>query len=398
VRKILTAIAMFETMPHSAHIRRVFATVATLANGLAPVATFAENVAPIQQTVDASEASVTSQADKSNFSFVAIPVPVTNAAIGNGLGAASAFLYKLDAESPASYTGVGAFYTDKHSWALGAMQKTNLFGDKIHLNVLAGYYNFHYDFFGIGEASGAQGNAVPLLQSGAALIPEALFRIFPHVYLGARYRYIGANTSIDLATVSSRLHLSLPENQLQIISSGVGPVAEYDSRNDTFSPSSGSYARVEANFAERALLTSNQSYRTVDGSYNGYRETGENGVLAYRFSACSASDGTPFFDLCSFGTNGDLRGYTPGQYIDKTSFAAQVEYRWRFWDPFGLVGFGGVGGVAPSFGDYQFDKLLSDIGVGLRYRASDKYPVNIGFDFAVGKRSSAYYFRIGEAF
>lgn len=183
-----------------------------------------------------------------------------------------------------------------------------------------------------------------------------------------------------------------------VVSSGVGPVAEYDSRNDTFSPSSGSYARVQANFAERALLTSNHSYRTVDGSCNGYSETGENGVLAYRFSACSASDDTPFFDLCSFGTNSDLRGYTPGQYLDKTSFAAQVEYRRRFGDPFGVVGFGGVGGVAPSFGDYQVDKVLPDIGLGLRYRASDKYPVNIGVDFAFSKAAQPITFALARPF
>ncbi len=54
--------------------------------------------------------------------------------------------------------------------------------------------------------------------------------------------------------------------------------------------------------------------------------------------------------------------------------------------------------AAVCFGDYHFDKLLPEIGLGLRYRASDKYPVNIGVDFAFGKRSSAYYFRIGEAF
>jgi hypothetical protein len=53
-------------------------------------------------------------------------------------------------------------------------------------------------------------------------------------------------------------------------------------------------------------------------------------------------------------------------------------------------------------GNSQRDAMIEtspcSVHRSVRCRASDKYPVNIGFDFAVGKRSSAYYFRIGEAF
>ena len=376
------------------------AAAVALAIACLPVPSLAEDTTPITNVVDSSQkaAAADNNKDNSSLSVIAIPVPVTNAAIGNGLGLAAGLIYKLDAGSPASYTGAGAFYTDKHSWAIGAAQKTNFARDRLHVNALAAYYNFHYDFFGIGEVAGSQGRSVPLLQSGTALIPEALVRVLPHTAIGIRYRYLTASTSVDLTAVSDNLHLSLPQAQLKITSSGLGPVVEYDSRNDPFSPSEGSYARIEADFAERALLTNTKSYSSVDGDYNGYRTIGKNSVIAYRASFCQVSNSTPFFDLCSFGSHNDLRGYTPGQYRDKTSFATQIEYRWRFWDPFGLVVFGGVGGVAPSFDEYRFDKLLPSGGGGLRYRASKKYPVNIGVDFAVGKRTTAFYVRIGEAF
>ncbi|WP_312145903.1 hypothetical protein [Brevundimonas sp.] len=62
-----------------------------------------------------------------------------------------------------------------------------------------------------------------------------------------------------------------------------------------------------------------------------------------------------------------------------------------------MVAFAGVGGVGSNFGDIT-DELLPSAGVGLRYEASRKYGVNIGIDYAVGDESSAFYFRIGEAF
>lgn len=44
------------------------------------------------------------------------------------------------------------------------------------------------------------------------------------------------------------------------------------------------------------------------------------------------------------------------------------------------------------------DELLPSAGVGFRYEASRKYGVNIGIGYAVGDETSAFYFRIGEAF
>ncbi|HEY1983575.1 MAG TPA: hypothetical protein VGH13_26125 [Xanthobacteraceae bacterium] len=41
---------------------------------------------------------------------------------------------------------------------------------------------------------------------------------------------------------------------------------------------------------------------------------------------------------------------------------------------------------------------MPSASAGLRYLASEKYGVNIGFDLAKGKHNAAYYFRIGDAF
>jgi len=51
-------------------------------------------------------------------------------------------------------------------------------------------------------------------------------------------------------------------------------------------------------------------------------------VVAGRVATCVVGGNVPFSDLCMYGRNNDLRGYTTGQYRDKAMLAAQAEVRW----------------------------------------------------------------------
>jgi hypothetical protein len=61
---------------------------------------------------------------------------------------------------------------------------------------------------------------------------------------------------------------------------------------------------------------------------------------------CSANQDVPFYDLCLFGFSNDLRGYTAGEFQNRRMFAMQAELRQTLKGRFGMVVFGGVGGVA----------------------------------------------------
>ena len=66
--------------------------------------------------------------------------------------------------------------------------------------------------------------------------------------------------------------------------------------------------------------------------------------------------------------------------------ATQLEYRlvlrWRL----GLVGFGGIGEVAPSVGEFRGDQLLPAGGTGIRFLLSKKFQVNLKDRFWLGQR------------
>jgi hypothetical protein len=53
---------------------------------------------------------------------------------------------------------------------------------------------------------------------------------------------------------------------------------------------------------------------------------------------------------------------------------------------------------APSLSEYTSDNILPGHGAGIRYMIDEKRRINMSVDFAGGKDSDAFYFRIGEAF
>jgi outer membrane protein assembly factor BamA len=113
-------------------------------------------------------------------------------------------------------------------------------------------------------------------------------------------------------------------------------------------PRTGSYVTIDAIFPSKTF-GSDANYDRVNIKANRYWPTTDKITLAGRISLCGASANTPFFDLCYFGADNDLRGYVVGRYQDLTKSAVQGEVRTQFTPRWGGVVFAGVGQVAPTF-------------------------------------------------
>ena len=154
--------------------------------------------------------------------------------------------------------------------------------------------------------------------------------------------------------------------------------------------------KLNVGFRQQEGLNSSD-YEKIRFEYNRYFSLG-NAVLAYRIYACYAGQGSPFFDLCAFGANDDLRGYTAGRYRDRAEVVTQLEYRRPISDRWGFVVFGGVGEVARSFSDMDANDLLPGVGVGIRFMVSEAQRINLRVDVARGNDESTVHISIGEAF
>jgi hypothetical protein len=326
---------------------------------------------------------------------VVAPIPISNPTVGSGLAVVVMPFYKLGADSPLSNTALAAGYTSSGSWGVGAAQSTRLLGGEMRLDGSLGYVELHYAFFGTGSSAGTAGDSVPIVQKAFALVPEFLFQVASHTFLGLRYRGVRVETALDTDVAPPQFQ-SLPGLSLTVTSSGFGPVAVFDTRDNDMNPTAGMLIDFRGNYA-RKDFGSDFDYEVFTLAANYYRRTGP-GVLALRAYACKVSENAPLFDLCLFGSGSDLRGYEVGRYRDRSMFAAQAEYRFPLAGRFGGVVFGGSGKIAPSFGEMGGQPDLPSVGAGVRWLASPKARVNLSIDVAKGRDDTSVYVYVKESF
>jgi hypothetical protein len=253
----------------------------------------------------------------------------------------------------------------------------------------------NFDFFGIGRIPGRDPISVPLKMGGTIFFGEFLRNVGKSIFVGPRYQR--RNLYVRLDGLQTPGGFEIPPTDLQAVSSSLGFHVQRDKRDSTFYPTKGSLFDLSGDFFARAL-GSKRHYQTYKVAYNGYRELAPKQVLAYRGMICTANESVPFYDLCLYGTNNDLRGYTGGEFQNRRMFATQAEYRRELKGRFGVVGFGGIGGIARRWNAFRSDELLPAAGAGLRFTLDKKNHINYRIDWAIGREGHTLSIGVGEAF
>ena len=377
--------------PRRASLRRA-AMAAAAATAFFTVAARAAEPTQVEQVADdiTTGAAVTHAT-----SFLIVPLPQINPALGNGVTlVASAFYSPVQGGRP-WVTGIGGMYTSEGDWAAGLAQQADLFQGRLRLLGFGGYGDFNLKFFGIGQAAGATGRSIALDEKGTAFMASALYQTVGSLYIGLKYKYL----DLDSALASPLFPNSpiVPKAELNTAISGLGPAFEFDTRDSQFMPKNGYYVTGQWLYFNTGI-GSDFAYNKLNLAANLYHSFGPNTVLAARASTCNASQNAPFYDLCFFGSQNDLRGYEGGQYRDHTMMATQVELRQHLFWRIGAVAFAGVGAVAPDYGQITDARALPSGGVGLRFQPTSKTPVNLSLDYAWGRGSQGLYLYLGEAF
>ncbi len=330
--------------------------------------------------------------------WVIAPIPFSNPTIGTGLVLGVGYIFPMDESdplSPPSTVGLGGLYSNNGSKAAGVGARTYFNEDRFRVAGGLGAYDVKYDFFGIGNEAGDRGFSVPIRQRGAGLQLEYLQLWRDDTYFGARYTFTEARVSLDVELPDWWPDI-LPD-ELRSTTGAIGVLAERDTRDSTFYPTDGILLETGVDFYG-SIWGSDFTYQAYEAAYNSYRSLDEETVLASRVYARQVGGDVPFYGLSLFGKQGDLRGYTAGQYRDNLMLALQTEYRRHVKGPWGYVVFLGVGEVAPRLAALNFQDLLPSAGVGLRYTLAEENHVNMRVDVAYGKEGGAVHFGAGEAF
>jgi outer membrane protein assembly factor BamA len=330
--------------------------------------------------------------------WVFLPIPKANPAIGGGLQLVAARFFQTDAKSQPSVLGASAGYYSSDTWFAGAGGSVNFSEDRWRISGGLGYLDAKYDFYGVGSDAGEDGIGIPINQTASAAMVKILRYVWANWYVGGGYRYLDSQTGLNVSLPGNKDIEDILKKGVHIVSAGPTLAASYDTRDLNMNPRTGSYITIDAIFPSKTF-GSDSNYDRVNIKANRYWPTTDKITLAGRISLCGASANTPFFDLCYFGADNDLRGYVIGRYQDLTKFAVQGEVRTQFTPRWGGVVFAGVGQVAPTFHQMTDDNLLPAGGVGVRWMAAPKNKVNIRADVAWGEGGDAlFYLTIGEAF
>ena len=331
-------------------------------------------------------------------SIIIAPIPISSPAFGSGLLIISGYVFKFnesDQISPPSWLGGAGVFTNNGSRGLALGGRLYLKENKYQATFAGIKGRANLDFFGIGRIPGRSPIAVPLRMEGTIFFGELMRNVGRNIFIGPRYQFRKLTAGIDGPVPPGGFEV--PQLDLKSNSAALGFHLQRDRRNSTFYPTKGNLFDFTADFFDQ-VWGSRREYQTYKIAYNGFRALTNKQVFAYRAMACAANGSVPFYDLCLYGFNSDLRGYTTGEFQNRRMFATQAEYRIELPKRLGLVAFGGVGGTAKQWNEFRSDQFLPAAGAGLRFKLDKKNHINYRIDLAFGREGRTISVGLGEAF
>jgi len=332
-------------------------------------------------------------------SFVVAPLPIVSPALGAGIVPILGYITPIPAKDRTlepSVVGVGGLITNDGSRGFGLGADLYLDKARYELESVYAHGNLNYNLYGEGFVNGNAGLKLPLEQRGQIFFIKLLHRIPWDFYVGGRF--ITGSSLITLKPTFEKIPPIPPDIGLHTDLRALGMEVSRDSRPNRFYPLKGSVIDFTGDFFAQDL-GSKYSFQSYKFTFNKYLSLSDKQVLAYNLYWCGTGGSPPFYGNCIYGANNILRGYTAGRYLDRYMLATQLEYRLVLPWKFGLVGFGGIGAVAPGSDQFfRANHLLPGGGTGIRYMLSKKYHVNLRTDFAWGKDNFTWGVGVGEAF
>ena len=225
--------------------------------------------------------------------------------------------------------------------------------------------------------------------------PQLLRRFFRNWYAGLTYdlQHVGSfkyqpNGVFDRQDIIGRYGGN---------ASGFGFLLTWDTRNNAYSPSKGSFMEFSAkSFDDK--FRSDFDFSSVSLDLRNFRTLSENQVLALQLIIKNNSGSVPIRNMAMLGGSEIMRGYYQGRFMHKDMISFQAEFRqYLFWR-LGCAGFIGLGEVASRSKNFNWDGLHYSYGAGLRFMVSKSEKLNLRVDYGVGENSSGLYVILKEAF
>jgi outer membrane protein assembly factor BamA len=334
--------------------------------------------------------------DTKNFTIRVYPylfyTPETKLALG--AAAISYFRTSQDTLTKLSKLTLSGYYSTRKQYYAVFRPEFFLKQNAYKLYLDANFGNFYDKFWGIGNDT-PDIETVDYIRMAYGLQLNMQARIYGHTNGGVIFEI--SNSVIRDKKENPYLLYGDITGSEGGMNSGIGAVFSYDSRDNNFYPGHGGILEFQAIVFEQ-MFGGDFNFQRYLVNYRQYSTLKKNHIMALQFYANFTSGGVPFYELPALGGQNTMRGYFLGRYRDKQYVMTQAEYRTIIWWRLGVVGFFGVGDVAPQLSALRIDELKYSIGAGIRFVLDAKEKLNVRMDIGFGKDTAGLYFAIEEAF
>ena len=307
-----------------------------------------------------------------------IVAPITEPAVGYGAAGALVF---VDRNVPGqgqrfarpNIAVAGGLATENGTQGLFAGHLGNWLDGRLRTLVGVADADVNLDFFGLGGDRTPRGEGIGYTIAATGGVAGASYRLGDTpLWIGLRYAL--ANTRVSLTALGSGLPF-IPDSDRDLRLAGLTPSVTLDTRDNFFTPTSGSYLDVSIPVFREAL-GSDRDFEKVALTAMHFEPLGRSLFFAVRGTAQTSSDGTPFY-LRPFVW---LRGVQAMEYQGDQTAEAEAELRWQLHPRFSLVGFGGAGVARGSAIQPDRQKSVASGGGGVRYLVAREHGLWMGLD------------------
>ena len=328
------------------------------------------------------------------YGFLPVAIPITEPAVGYGAAVGLMFLSKPLGEAKAGFgrpdiTLAGGMLTENGTWGLIVADVRQWLDDRVQTQVGFTHLSVNLDFHGIGQDRALDKR--PLKYNleptgGAARVKYRLGDSAAWLGLG----YALATTRVTFDAPARRR--GLPDFETETTEAALTPSFTYDSRDNIFTPTRGTFAEATVGVFSPAL-GGDDEFQRVQLTALHYVPLLPTLYLGLRGDAAATFGDAPFY-LRPFIS---LRGAPIMRYQGEEVVQAEVELRWQLWKRWSLVGFGGVGVAWNDFERFRSYRTVPTGGVGFRYELARKYGIHAGIDVAFAPDNAAVYLQVGSA-
>jgi outer membrane protein assembly factor BamA len=328
------------------------------------------------------------------YGFLPVVIPITEPALGYGASVGLAFISQPLGETRTGFgrpdiSLVGALGTENGSRGGLVADVRHWLHDRLETQAGLTHLSVNLDFHGIGRDGRLDDHPLHYNLSPTGGVVRGKFRLGESTaWAGLGYAFAVTRVTFDSPPGTP----GLPDFHRDTKMGGLTPSFTYDTRDNLFTPTRGTFVETSVGVFSRAL-GGDDDFQKLQLAALQYVPLLPRLYLGLRGDVAASLGDSPFYVRPFLS----LRGAPIMRYQGEEIAQLEAELRWQFWKRFSLVGFAGVGTAWNDVARFHATQTITTGGVGFRYEIARRYGIHAGLDVAFAPDNAAVYVQVGSA-